>query len=340
MAVVICGAAAGVPADRARVHPEAQPDAAGDAMARAGAADLLRAVPGAADPDAGQGRSFQRAGRGCRRRAAALGAADVAVVPRRCGRCWRDARSTARPSPRSSRAPPAGRPMWRWRSPAISMATPGWRWLRWRWSRSSRWSTCSALRCSRNTPPPEKQSVRAIVMTVVRNPLIWACAIGLALNVTAPAAAAHLARGRRRARPLLARRSACSSPAPACSSPACFARAWPPVVAVFLKLILMPVFAHRAGALVRHIRFQSRDRGGLFGGAGSSSAYVLARQMGGDAPLLAQIITLQTILAAITMPIVIALVQCSLSASQMLCSVAARLFRPCRTTVSQVEPVR
>ena len=38
----------------------------------------------------------------------------------------------------------------------------------------------------------------------------------------------------------------------------------------------------------------------------SPSAYVLARQMGGDAPLLAQIITLQTILAAITMPIVIA----------------------------------
>jgi len=35
----------------------------------------------------------------------------------------------------------------------------------------------------------------------------------------------------------------------------------------------------------------------------SSSAYVLARQMGGDAPLLVQIITLQAILAAITMPI-------------------------------------
>jgi hypothetical protein len=33
----------------------------------------------------------------------------------------------------------------------------------------------------------------------------------------------------------------------------------------------------------------------------------MARQMGGDAPLLAQIITLQTILAAITMPVVIAL---------------------------------
>jgi malonate transporter and related proteins len=35
----------------------------------------------------------------------------------------------------------------------------------------------------------------------------------------------------------------------------------------------------------------------------SPSAYVLARQMGGDAPLLAQIITL---LAAITMPVAIA----------------------------------
>jgi predicted permease len=39
----------------------------------------------------------------------------------------------------------------------------------------------------------------------------------------------------------------------------------------------------------------------------SPSAYVMARQMGGDAPLLAQIITLQTILAAITIPIVITL---------------------------------
>jgi malonate transporter len=38
-----------------------------------------------------------------------------------------------------------------------------------------------------------------------------------------------------------------------------------------------------------------------------SSAYLPARQMGGDAPLPEQIITLQTILAVITMPVVIAL---------------------------------
>ncbi len=38
------------------------------------------------------------------------------------------------------------------------------------------------------------------------------------------------------------------------------------------------------------------------------NGYVLARQMGGDAPLLAQMLTIQTILAAVTLPLVIAAV--------------------------------
>src|SRR5438477_3112794 len=75
------GAAAGVPADRAGLRFEAQPDAAGDAMARAGTADLLRAVPDALDPDTGESRSIQGAGCRRRRRAFALGAGDVAVMP-------------------------------------------------------------------------------------------------------------------------------------------------------------------------------------------------------------------------------------------------------------------
>ena len=79
-------------------------------------------------------------------------------------------------------------------------------------------------------------------------------------------------------------------------------------VAVFLKLVLMPVLAIAlalwfglSGANLAIVAACSAV-------PASSSAYVLARQMGGDAPLLAQIITLQTILAAITMPIAIALV--------------------------------
>ncbi len=39
------------------------------------------------------------------------------------------------------------------------------------------------------------------------------------------------------------------------------------------------------------------------------SAYILARQMGGDAPLMAAIITLQTLLAMVTMPVVLAVVE-------------------------------
>jgi predicted permease len=78
-------------------------------------------------------------------------------------------------------------------------------------------------------------------------------------------------------------------------------------VAVALKLILMPVLAV---ALALWFGLTGSNLAILTACSGvpaSSSAYVLARQMGGDAPLLAQIITLQTILAAITMPIVISL---------------------------------
>ena len=154
---------------------------------------------------------------------------------------------------------------------------------------------------------PEKQSVRAIVGTVVKNPLIWACAIGLTVNVTqiplpkiwhevaealgrsslgigllVTGAGLHL-------EGLLRPRLAAS-------------------IAVFLKLALMPVLAI-ALALWFGITGSSLVIVAVCSAVPtSSSAYVMARQMGGDAPLLAQIITLQTILAAITMPIVIALV--------------------------------
>ena len=121
-----------------------------------------------------------------------------------------------------------------------------------------------------------------------------------------PSAAENLARGRRRARPLLARhrpaghRRRPASRRPVSPEPGGVSRGVPQAG---------PDAPDRDGAraLVRAFRLQPRDRRGLLGGTASSSAYVLARQMGGDAPLLAQIITLQTILAAITMPIAIAI---------------------------------
>jgi predicted permease len=39
----------------------------------------------------------------------------------------------------------------------------------------------------------------------------------------------------------------------------------------------------------------------------ASASYVLARQLGGNAPLMAEILTLQTLLAMVTMPVMMAI---------------------------------
>ena len=154
---------------------------------------------------------------------------------------------------------------------------------------------------------PEKQSVRAILMTVVRNPLIWACAIGLTLNIL------HLPLPRiwHEVADALGRSALAVGllvTGAGLQLAGMFRPSLAASVAVFLKLVLMPVLAIAlalwfglSGSNLAIVAVCSAV-------PASSSAYVLARQMGGDAPLLAQIITLQTILAAITMPIVIALV--------------------------------
>jgi malonate transporter len=153
---------------------------------------------------------------------------------------------------------------------------------------------------------PEKRSIGSIAMTVVRNPLIWACVIGFVINVTH----VPLPKLWHEVADALGRSSLAIGllvTGAGLHLEGLFRSSLAASVAVFLKLVLMPVIAV-ALAL-------------WFGLTGSSlaivtvcssvptasSAYVLARQMGGDAPLLAQIITLQTILAAITMPVAIAL---------------------------------
>ena len=154
---------------------------------------------------------------------------------------------------------------------------------------------------------PEKQSVGAIAMTVVRNPLIWACAIGLAINVT------HLPLPRiwHEVADALGRSSlgiGLLVTGAGLQLAGMFRPSLAASIGVFLKLVLMPILAIAlalwfglSGANLAIVAACSAV-------PASSSAYVLARQMGGDAPLLAQIITLQTILAAVTMPIAIALV--------------------------------
>ena len=152
----------------------------------------------------------------------------------------------------------------------------------------------------------ERRPAGAIAMTVVRNPLIWACIIGLALNV----AQVPLPRLWHEVADALGRSSLAIGllvTGAGLHLEGLFRPSLAASVAVFLKLVLMPMLAVAlalgfglSGASLAIVAACSAV-------PASSSAYVLARQMGGDAPLLAQIITLQTILAAITMPIAIAL---------------------------------
>jgi malonate transporter and related proteins len=154
---------------------------------------------------------------------------------------------------------------------------------------------------------PERQSVRTIVMTVVKNPLIWACVIGLALNVL------HLPLPKlwHEVADALGRSSLAIGllvTGAGLHLEGLLRPSVPAAVGVLLKLVLMPVLA-----IALALWFGLSGTSLVIVAAcsavpASPSAYVLARQMGGDAPLLAQIITLQTILAAITMPLFIALV--------------------------------
>jgi malonate transporter and related proteins len=153
---------------------------------------------------------------------------------------------------------------------------------------------------------PEKQSARAIMMTVVRNPLIWACAIGLAINVL------HLPLPKiwHEVADALGRSSLAIGllvTGAGLHLEGLFRPSAGAAIGVFLKLLVMPAIAATLALGFGLTGANLVIVAACAAVPASSSAYVLARQMGGDAPLLAQIITLQTILAAITMPVAIAL---------------------------------
>ncbi|MBD2747883.1 AEC family transporter [Microvirga sp. BT688] len=145
-----------------------------------------------------------------------------------------------------------------------------------------------------------------ILRSFVTNPFIWSCAVGLALNLLAPPllkpmaayieviGRAALAAGllivgagldiRRLARPGL-----------------------PHALSAGLKLVLLPVMA---GTLAGLMGVTGNDMTVTIIAASvpsASAAYVLARQMGGNAGLMAEILTLQTLLALLSMPVLISL---------------------------------
>jgi hypothetical protein len=79
----------------------------------------------------------------------------------------------------------------------------------------------------------------------------------------------------------------------------------PIVVATLLKLLVMPLLV-AAGASALGIVATAQTAALICAAVpGASSSYILARQLGGDAPLMANITTAQTLAAMVTMPIML-----------------------------------
>lgn len=83
------------------------------------------------------------------------------------------------------------------------------------------------------------------------------------------------------------------------------ARPIPVAAATALKLLVMPLLV-AAGTIALDIEGPAKTAALICAAVpGASSSYILARQLGGDAPLMANITTAQTLAAMVTMPIML-----------------------------------
>ncbi len=149
-----------------------------------------------------------------------------------------------------------------------------------------------------------RQNPGQILRTFVTNPFIWSCAVGLVLNplnafIPAPILGYAEVIGRAAlAAGLLVVGAGLDVRTLARPGPA-------HLIATALKLVLMPLLAV---LLARAFGVDGSDLAIAAIAASvptASAAYVLARQLGGNAPLMAEILTLQTLAAMATMPVMI-----------------------------------
>jgi len=146
---------------------------------------------------------------------------------------------------------------------------------------------------------------RLALSSLLRNPIIWACGIGAALNLSgAPRPAlvmatfdlmgpGAIALGLITAGAGLSFRYAASRPVLMLTVTA-------------IKLIVLPVGMYWLAGVLGGDRMAQGLA--LLAGAspGAAASYVMARQMGGDAPLMAGIVALTTVASAFTIPILLA----------------------------------
>ncbi|KVN43375.1 AEC family transporter [Burkholderia ubonensis] len=146
--------------------------------------------------------------------------------------------------------------------------------------------------------------IAALVRQIVSNPLVVACAIGIAMQASGATFPPAI-------EPAVRALGAASMPLGLLCVGAALtfdvARAWmqPVCVASAFKFVAMPLLTLVAGralglgdaALAVALLFQALPT--------SSASYLMARQLGGDAPLMAGITAFQTLFATIAMPAVL-----------------------------------
>lgn len=153
---------------------------------------------------------------------------------------------------------------------------------------------------------PQRLSWPEMMLTLARNPLIWACIIGLSLNVLhIPIHAIVIDFADALGRSSLA--IGLLVVGAGLQVQQLVKPSMPALLTVALKLLVMPAITIGYAWLFQLTGPSLVVVGCCAAVPAASNSYVLAREMGGDAPLLAQILTLQTIAALATMPLVISL---------------------------------
>lgn len=147
---------------------------------------------------------------------------------------------------------------------------------------------------------------RALVWSIIANPFVWSSVLGVAWNLSGVPMPVMIADAIDiMGRAALAAGLLCVGAGLELSR---LRRPTPALlISLVLKLALMPIFAYGWA------RWWGLEGAAMAVAMLSASvptatgSYVLARQLGGDAPLMAEIITIQTIVAMVTIPIVMRL---------------------------------
>ncbi|AYC31006.1 AEC family transporter [Pseudomonas cavernae] len=149
-------------------------------------------------------------------------------------------------------------------------------------------------------------SARALFLPVLKNPLILACLAGLLVNLAGLGPAGGVDR-------LLGLLAAASLPlgllcVGAALRPQELAGEWPALLGnCAVRLLGMPLLAWGVARLLQLPAMESGLLVLFFALPTAPTAYVLTRQLGGDSHLMAALITLQTLLAAVSLPLLLAL---------------------------------